>query len=93
MSWNNQQKQFSQPTCKNCGENIDWNKQRREALWYRGPLNLDGTIHKCIQAPQQQQQQQQSQQQQSNNAPNPSGYTGSSSDYQHPPQQQNTITI
>jgi hypothetical protein len=33
--------------CDNCGGAISWDKQRREALGTKRPLNHDGTIHSC----------------------------------------------
>ena len=33
--------------CDNCGGAISWDKQRREALGTKRPLNHDGTIHTC----------------------------------------------
>jgi hypothetical protein len=53
--------------CNNCGAGISWDKQKREAMNTRRPLNYDGTIHDCqggvgsgsSSRPSQQQQQQQ----------------------------------
>ena len=33
--------------CDNCGGAISWDKQKREAMNTRRPLNHDGTIHIC----------------------------------------------
>lgn len=33
--------------CDNCGGAISWDKQKREAMNTRRPLNHDGTIHSC----------------------------------------------
>lgn len=33
--------------CNNCGAGISWDKQKREAMNTRRPLNYDGTIHDC----------------------------------------------
>jgi hypothetical protein len=33
--------------CDNCGGPISWDKQKREALGTKRPLNHDGTIHSC----------------------------------------------
>ena len=47
--------------CNTCGAGISWDKQKREAMNTRRPLNYDGTIHTCggngSQSHQQQQQQ------------------------------------
>ena len=53
-------------TCDNCKAPIIWDKEKREKLNTRRPLNRDGTIHLCggNGAQQQQQPQQQTQQQQ-----------------------------
>lgn len=34
--------------CKTCEQPISWDQKRREALHIRGPCNLDGTIHNCV---------------------------------------------
>ena len=33
--------------CNTCGAGISWDKQKREAMNTRRPLNYDGTIHTC----------------------------------------------
>ena len=33
--------------CNTCGAGISWDKQKREAMNTRRPLNYDGTIHDC----------------------------------------------
>lgn len=43
--------------CDNCGGAISWDKQKREAMNTRRPLNHDGTIHICGNGMHQQQQQ------------------------------------
>ena len=49
--------------CDNCGGAISWDKQKREAMNTRRPLNHDGTIHSCGGNGMRQQQQQQTVQQ------------------------------
>ena len=33
--------------CNTCGAGISWDKQKREAMNTRRPLNYDGTVHDC----------------------------------------------
>lgn len=34
-------------TCNTCGQNIVWDKKRREQLGWKGPLNSDLSKHMC----------------------------------------------
>jgi hypothetical protein len=34
--------------CKNCNQAISWEQKKRETIHIRGPLNVDGTMHQCV---------------------------------------------
>ena len=34
--------------CKTCSQEISWDIRKREALGIRGPINPDGSIHRCM---------------------------------------------